>query len=187
MPEDNANYCYTVISVPRVGDQTEEFWNVKIEESGCANEGLIVEGWGHDKAGAGELLYKSVMEHVCPIERANNINIKERSLFDPSMITYHSEYMVSKEHSEEPEDEWFWWDIVEVKLEPVKTYDIINAEYEKARVEDMKEREKEGLEMARRSRGELTEEEREEIEARNARMGVVHELDRNDPDIMGLD
>jgi hypothetical protein len=140
MPEDSANYCYTVISVPRVGDQTEEFWNVKIEESGCANESLIVEGWGYDKAGAGELLDKCVMEHVGPIERPNNVNINKRSLFDPNMVTYHSEYMVSKEHSKGPEDVWFWWDIVEVKLEPVKMYDIINAEYEKARVENMKER-----------------------------------------------
>jgi hypothetical protein len=140
MPEDNAN---SVISVPRVGDQTEEFWNVKIEESGCANESLIVKGWGYDKAGAGELLDKCVMEHVGPIERANNVNINKRSLFDPNMVTYHSEYMVSKEHSKGPEDVWFWWDIVEVKLEPVKMYDITNAEYEKARVEDMKVRERE--------------------------------------------
>jgi hypothetical protein len=85
-------------------------------------------------------LDKCVMEHVGPIERTNNININKRLLFDPNMITYHSAYMVSKEHSKQPEDEWFWWDIVEVKLEPVKMYDIINAKYEKARVENMKER-----------------------------------------------
>jgi hypothetical protein len=41
--------------------------------------------------------------------------------------------------------------------------------------------------MAGRSRGELTDEEREKIDVRNARMGVVHELDRNDPDIMGIE
>jgi hypothetical protein len=105
----------------------------------------------------------------------------------PIWVTYHSEYMVSKEHSKGPEEEWFWWDIVEAKLESVKMYDITNAEYEKARVEDMKERERGALEMARRSRGELTDEEREEIDVRNARMGVVHELDRNDPDIMGIE
>jgi hypothetical protein len=43
---------------------------------------------------------------------------------------------------------------MEVKMESLKTYGVKNPEFKKSRVKNMKGREKEGLEMARRNRDE---------------------------------
>jgi hypothetical protein len=129
-------------------------------------------------------LDKGVTEHIGPIGK-NNTNIQNLERLDPDMNIFH-EYIIPKGHSTATDDVWYWWDIMEVKLESLKTYGVGDPEYEKDRVEETREREKEGLKMARRSRGELTEEERKRIEMKKARTGVVHELVRKDPDVMGI-
>jgi hypothetical protein len=131
-------------------------------------------------------LDKGVTEHIGPIGK-NNTNIQKLERLDPDMNIFHNEYIITKGHSTATDDVWYWWDIMEVKLESLKTYGVRDPEYEKDRVEEMREREKEGLKMARRSRGELTEEERKRIEMKRARTGVVHELVRKDPDVMGIE
>jgi uncharacterized protein (DUF2235 family) len=150
VPEAKANYRYTVSPAPRIGEQTKEVWNVKIEYSGCANDNLEIAGWAYDKSGAGKMLDKGVIDHIGPMEEANNLQSGKLWRIHTDLNTYHSEYVILEEHSTESEDVWYCWDIIEVKLESTKTSEVKDSESENERVEEMKDREEEGSEMARR-------------------------------------
>jgi hypothetical protein len=181
--EDTANSRYTTIHTPRIGQQTEETWKIKMEFSGNANDGFVIAGWTHNKASAGDMLEKSVREHVEPHEQRNNIKIRTSTVRDADFVVKSCAYVIPEDSLNGSEKMWYWWDIKEVKLEPLKSYGI--QKWEKGRAEDMKDREKEGLDMVRKSMGEVTEQERAEIEQRNERMRVVSQGDRNDADIIG--
>jgi hypothetical protein len=159
-------------------------WNIKMEFSANANDSFMIAGWTHDKASAGEQLENGVHEHVEPHEQRNNVEVRTSTTRDTDFVVKSSAYVIPEEGLEELEV-WFWWDILEVKLEPLKSYGI--KDWETDRAEDMKDRDMKGLDMARKSKGEFTEQERAEIEQRKERMGVVAEEDRHNLDVMGVD
>jgi hypothetical protein len=105
--EDNANYRCTIIPAPRIGEQTKEVWNVKIEYSGCAKDDLEIAGWAYDKPSAGKMLGEGVVDHIVPIEEANNLKLGIKWQIHTDAGTYHSEYVILEEYSTESEDVWY--------------------------------------------------------------------------------
>ena len=186
-PEDQHNHRYDAIESLREGRQTLEIWNVKIVYGKSAHEDVRITGWAEDAAAAGPMLQRDVDNHINSYGLNNNTTVRISYTHDTEQNTKRCEYVIREQRTQGQENVWYWWDVMEVKLEPVKQYGITNPEWEKDRVEDMEWRRKEGLDMARRSRREYTEEEKEEIEQRNKRMGIVEGEDRNDPDIMGTE
>jgi hypothetical protein len=91
IPEGKANYLYIIITAPCIGEQIQEVWNVKIEYSGGANDDLKIAGWTFDRAGAGTVLDKGVIEHFGPIEKANNTKIQTSERLGPDMDIFYSE------------------------------------------------------------------------------------------------
>ena len=151
--EDNDNQRYVTVAMLREGGFSQK-WNIKIEYRKIASEDVCIMNWEDTPQKAGEKLIAGVDAHVdtvAPAEvtpsytNAPDYHVKSctYTLRSPSSTKYH-------------------WEIVEVKLKPVKQYGISDnptSEYERARKEDMDEKVKEGLERARISRDDLTEEE----------------------------
>jgi hypothetical protein len=144
-PEDTANQCYTTLDIPREGPTTTEMWTVTVESGRSAHEEVVAVGWARDVEEAGRVLEKGVAAHTAPLEARTAYTYS--SDYQPISCTYTAD---ARRH---------WWDIVEVALEPLKTYGI--AAGQSWREEDMAARVEEALHMVRRGKGLLTQEEKE--------------------------
>jgi hypothetical protein len=174
-PENTTDQCYASILATLLG---REEWHVKIEYRRNGHETLDIVGWCEDAADAGRMLKQETDEVAGRYlyDTKNELHMKSTAVVHDHIQT--CEYIIPA-HSDQ-EQVWYWRDIVPVKLEPMKQYGILNPEAEKHRAEDMEWRTKEGLDMARRTKGEFTEQEMENMAEAKERMGVVEEEDAED-------
>jgi hypothetical protein len=68
-----------------------------------------------------------------------------------------------------------------------RSYGVQNPEWEKDSMEDLVIEEKHGLDMARKSRSDLTDDEVDATEERLERLGIVEGEDLRDEEIMGVE
>lgn len=148
-PEDNQNHKYATLQVPRQGDATEEQWNIKMEYSKLASQSLEITNWARNKILAGRMLEDSVNAHIAQLGTNKNETITRDGSFNAVTSTYKSNNGI--------EDLWFWWDVIEVPLRPLKSYGVQDPIWEQDRVKDCEAGEIDALDMVRRSRGEFTE------------------------------
>jgi hypothetical protein len=153
IPEDHTNHRYDLIYVDRIGHQTQEAWKVKLEFSKCANDNLKILGYAHTAEAAERKLVDSIKEFIGDY----GITSGREGRRDGTVVKS-CEYI----RNEEGEDVWYWWEIVEVKLRPMKTYRVQEPDREKARVLDLQERVDEWLNKVRRSEPEVIKEEKGE-------------------------
>lgn len=110
--------------------------------------------------------------------------------FRPKLLTTQIKTLESATYSvkEGKEMAWYCWDIMEVKVEPVKQYGVKYPELEKERVEDMERRARECLDEIRIQRGEgLSAEEIEREREMKERLEVVEGSDLEEEGMMGRD
>jgi len=171
-PEDTQNQRYATLQVPRQGEATEEQWNIKMEYSKLANQTLQIMNWAHNKILAGRMLEDGVDAHIAQLGTSKSKTITRDASFNAVTSTYKSNNSF--------EDVWFWWDVIEVPLRPLKSYGVQDPIWEQDRVKDLEARERDALDMVRRSRRGFTEEERKEAARRKARLGIVEGEDLED-------
>jgi hypothetical protein len=180
--EDATDQRYASILATLFG---REEWRVKIEYRRNGHETLDIIGWYEDAADAGKVLQQEIDKvaerHLH--DTKNELHVKFTSDVHDNSQT--CEYTVPAHDTQE--QVWLWWDILPVKLEPMEQYGISDPEAEKHRVEDLEWRAKEGLDMTRRTKGEFTEQEMENMVEAKERMGVVEGEDAEDAEIMGLE
>jgi hypothetical protein len=166
-PEDTANHCYTTLEIPREGPSTSEMWTVTFESGRSAHEEVVVVDWARGVEDAGRILEKGV----------EPLGVRRAYTYDSHYQTTACTYVAAARR--------YWWDLVEVELEPLKKYGI--AAGQDWRREDMAWRVREALDMVRRGKGCLTQGEKEARERWKGRLGVVEGSDGEDEGVMGIE
>jgi hypothetical protein len=177
--EDNQNYRYTTVQVIRGGEHTKEKWNIKIEYSGDANDDVSIVDWAFNKTLAGSKIQEGVETHIATSHSRANTTVTHDELFNIISSTY----MLHNGSK----SVWYWWDILEITLQPLRSYGVQYPEWEKDRVEDLATREKQGLDMTRRSRGDLTDDEVHGAEERLEALGIAESKDIHNEEIIGVE
>ncbi|CAO2651639.1 Nn.00g042090.m01.CDS01 [Neocucurbitaria sp. VM-36] len=169
-----------------------ENWNVILEYGNGPNEKVEIYGWYKDKKEADSVIEKKSQEAV-EEGKLNGLAVRPAWAHDKDTTeVYLCSWSVKENRTlENGETEqtkvFYWWQVVQVKLQLREKYNEIDPKKEKERAEYMAKAASVALNMARRSKGELTEQEEDDLERRERNLGVVNLTDeeRQGMDPMG--
>ncbi|KAF1847352.1 uncharacterized protein K460DRAFT_57189 [Cucurbitaria berberidis CBS 394.84] len=157
-----------------------EDWIVLLEYNNQPGEEVEIYEWYKSKEEA-EAGIEKKMENLVDEGRRTGQVLRpswthDKDTKELSMCSYHT--MEPQDGAAGEAKVYYWWQVVQVNLTLREQYDIIDQKQQKERAAYMAKAESVALDMARRTKGELSLHEEEDLERRERSLGVVNLTDQ---------
>ena len=178
--ETTNKYQDIMVQPPPAGEE----WKVIMEFNNRPNEDVKIIGWTETLEEGGNLLSRSVEDALKPArEVGETIRQSWKHETDGNVsCTYHIKEPRELSDGSIHNKTYYWWEIVRVQVQ----HDDYGPEWhEKTRIEYMEKSAQIALDMLRKEKGELTAQEKEDLEERKKNLGSVPLSRQEFKEVMG--